>query len=241
NPASLTMDANKSVTATFEQESSGGGAVTFAEAQSGGSSGSLTVATSASLAGVSGDLYLAAISFKPSVAVQSLEGLGLTWTRVRAQCAGRNQTGVEVWMAQGAPSGDGVVSATMEAAPVNAVIAVSRYSGVNSSSPIGNLVYGNTNGVDGACSGGVDGSSYSFNLDTTVNGSVVFGAAAMRSKTHTPGSGYVEHLEVAQGGSGGTASVAVQDQTFLTASPVVLDGSLSGSVDWAVIGLEIRP
>jgi uncharacterized repeat protein (TIGR02543 family) len=241
NPASLTMDANKSVTATFQQESGGGGSVTFAEAQSGGSSSSLTVATSASLTGVSGDLYLAAISFKPSVAVESVEGLGLSWTRVRAQCAGRNQTGVEVWMAQGTPSSDGVVSASLEAAPVNAVIAVSRYSGVNPSSPIGNPVSGNTNGVDGACSGGVDSSSYSFNLDTTVDGSVVFGAVAMRSKSHTPGSGYVERLEVAQGGGGGTASLALVDQTFLVASPAILDGSLSGSVDWAVIGLEIKP
>jgi hypothetical protein len=235
------MDANKSVTATFQQESGGGGSVTFAEAQSGGSSSSLTVATSASLTGVSGDLYLAAISFKPSVAVESVEGLGLSWTRVRAQCAGRNQTGVEVWMAQGTPSSDGVVSASLEAAPVNAVIAVSRYSGVNPSSPIGNPVSGNTNGVDGACSGGVDSSSYSFNLDTTVDGSVVFGAVAMRSKSHTPGSGYVERLEVAQGGGGGTASLALVDQTFLVASPAILDGSLSGSVDWAVIGLEIKP
>jgi uncharacterized repeat protein (TIGR02543 family) len=241
NPASLTMDADKDVTATFEQESGGGGTVTFAEVESGGSSSSLTVATSASLAGVSGDLYLAAISFKPSVAVQSVEGLGLSWTRVRAQCAGRDQTGVEVWMAQGTPNGDGVVSATLEAAPVNAIIAVSRYSGASTGDPIGNLVSGNTNGVDGACSGGVDSNSYSFNLNTAVDGSVVFGAVAMRSKSHTPGSGYVERLEVAQGGGGGTASVATVDRTFLTASPVILDGSISGSVDWAVIGLEIKP
>jgi hypothetical protein len=50
--------------------------------------------------------------------------------------------------------------------------------------PIGNIVSGNTNGSNGACSGGVDSSSYSFNLATAVGGAVAYGAAAMQEMIH---------------------------------------------------------
>ena len=238
NPATITMDANKNVTATFTP-SSGGGQIVFEETKTGGASNSNTV-TSASLTGASGHLYLAAISTKNKVAVTSVSGLGLNWTLVRAQCAGRNQTGVEVWMAQGVPSGSGAVTATLASAPSNAVIAVSRYSGVEAANPIGNIISGNTKGVSGACSGGTDNNSYSFNLATTANGAMVFGAAAMRNKTHAPGAGYTERAEIKQGSSS-HASVAVQDQSIAVAGNVTLNGSFSSSVDWAVVGIEIKP
>ena len=212
------------------------------ETQTGGSSSSTTVATSAALTGAGNHLYLAAIASKGNTAVSSVSGLGLNWTRVKAQCAGRNNTGVEVWMAQGTPGGNDVVTATLAAAPSNAVIAVSRYSGVDPASPIGNLVSGNTNGADGACSGGADNNAYAFNLTTTVDGAMVYGAAAMRDKTHTPGAGYAERVEIAQGSSNGSkAALAVQDKKFASVITATVDGTFSGSVDWAVVGLEIKP
>ncbi len=219
--------------------SSSTGSISHSETRTGGSSGSNLVSTSTSLTGVAGDLYLAAVSTKPRVAVTGVSGMGLIWTPVRAQCAGRNQTGIEVWMAQGTPSGNGGVTATLGSAPLNAVIAVSRYSGVNSSTPIGNIASGNTNGAGGLCSGGVDSNGYSFDLPAPTTGAVVYGAAAMRNRTHTPGAGYTERAEIAQGASGDIASVAAQDKAgSLTA---VLNGSFSGVVDWAVIGIEIKP
>jgi hypothetical protein len=121
------------------------------------------------------------------------------------------------------------------------VIAVSRYSNVDSLDPIGNVVSGNTNGADGACSGGVDDAAYSFDLTTTVDGAVAYGAAAMRHGTHTPGAGYTEQGEIREGSGGSVASVAVQDKTVASASTIVVDGSFDGTVDWAVIGLEIKP
>jgi sugar lactone lactonase YvrE len=167
--------------------------ITFQEVQSGGSSRSNTVTTTtADLTAVSGHLYLAAISFKPNVTVSNVVGLGLNWTPVRAQCSGRSQTGVVVYMAQGTPSGDGAVTATLASAPANAIIVVSRYSGVDTvSSPIGNMVSGNTNGEDGGCSGGSDNNSHLFNLTTGVDGAVVYGAAALRNRHYQPGAGYV--------------------------------------------------
>ena len=133
------------------------------------------------------------------------------------------------------------MSATLWDPPANTVIAVSRYSGVSGSDPIGSLVSGNTNGVDGVCSGGTDGTAYAFDLTTTVDGAVVYGAVAMRNRFHTPGSGYTERVEFSEGHGGDVASVATEDQTFATASSVTVDGSFNSKVDYAVIALEIKP
>jgi hypothetical protein len=118
---------------------------------------------------------------------------------------------------------------------------VSRYSGVDGVAPLGPIVSENTNGAQGACSGGSDGTQYAVNLSTTRPGSVVYGAIAMRSLLHAPGSGYAERDEVHHGGAGEEVSVATMDQTFESVGSVVVDGSFNGSVDWAVVGMEIRP
>ncbi|MGQ0658298.1 MAG: RHS repeat-associated core domain-containing protein [Chromatiales bacterium] len=101
------------------------------------------------------------------MAVSAVAGLGLSWSLIKAQCAGRGNTRVELWQGQGQGSGSGAVTATLASAPSNAVIAVSRYAGV---SALGNLLAGNTLGANGACAGGTDSASYSFNLTTTVSG-----------------------------------------------------------------------
>jgi len=237
NPATISMNANKSVTATFVVSSS---QVTHKETKTGAAS-SITVTTSASLTGVNGDFYLAAIAAKPNIAVSSVAGLGLTWTRVKAQCSGRNNSGMEVWMARGTPSGNGSVTATLAATPSNAVIAVSRYAGVDATNPLGNVISGNTKGLDGLCAGGVNSSAYSFNLTTMTNGAMVYGAAAMRGRRHTPGAGYTERAEIQKGSSGSIASIAVEDKTAPLAGATVVNGTFSGTVDWAVIALEIKP
>ncbi len=229
---------NTATKTNYVTVSSSGGSVTHMETRTGGSSGLQTVSTGVSLTGVAGNLYLAAVSTKPRVAVASLSGMGLNWTLVRGQCAGRNQTGIELWMAQGTPSGNGPVTATLGSVPTNAAIAVSRYSGVNASSPLGNIVSGNTNGAGGLCSGGVDSNAYSFGLSVTTTGALAYGAAAIRNRTHTPGAGYTERAEIMQGTSGDAAAVAIEDKPSAT---TVLNGSLSGTTDWAVIGVEIKP
>jgi len=241
NPATLTIDANKNVTAIFTFINPNG-QIAHEETQTGGSSNSTIVKTSASLTALSGQLYLAAISTRPKVSVLSVSGLGLTWTLVKAQCSGRNNTGVEVWWALGAPSGNDTITAILTSAPNNAAIAVSRYSGVDGVTPIGNTISGNTNGLDGACFEGVDTNAYSLNLVTTMNGAMVYGAATMRSKTHIRGAGYTERAEIHQGTVSNTmASVAVEDQSFASADTVVVDGSFNASVDWAVVALEMKP
>jgi hypothetical protein len=133
-----------------------------------------------------------------------------------------------------------VVTATLASAPSTAVIAVARYSGV-ASDPIGAMVSGNTTGVAGACSGGSDTDSYSFNITTTVKGALVFGAVAMRVKPHTAGTDYIERGEITLGSTGSGAGAAVMDRSVGSPSSVVLNGTFSSTTDWAVIGLEIKP
>jgi hypothetical protein len=213
----------------------------FIEAQQGGSANITTVTTNAALTGANGHLYLAAISMKAYRTVTSVTGLGLTWTRVAAQCAGRNQTGVEVWWAQGNAT-SGTVTATLASAPSNAVIAVARYSGAASVTPVTSLVSGNTNGVNGACANGTDSPAYTFNVTTTQPNGLVVGAVASRNHAHTPGADYVERIEAAQGASTGNAArVALVDRGVSSPSTLPLNGTLASSTDWAIVSVQLRP
>ncbi len=241
NPAMLTMNANKNVTATFISTNSIS-PIQHQETRIGGSSNVTKVKTATTLAAVSGDLYLAAISTRPKVSVLSLSGLGLNWTLVKAQCAGRNTIGVEVWKALGTPSKNDTVTANFASAPNNAVIAVSRYAGVDATAPIGNLVSANTRGMNGICSGGIDSTAYAFNLvpQGGMDKSMVYAAIAMRNKTHTPGLGYDELVE-AQQGSTNTASIAVAEKSIAAVSSILVNGSFNGSIDWAAAALEMKP
>jgi predicted phosphodiesterase len=211
------------------------------EVRTGGAIASVSVQTSSNLAAVAGSVYLAAVSPKPNRTVLSVSGLGLTWSEVVAQCAGRNQTGVSVWIGQGIPTQAGRVTATLAAAPDNAVIAVTRYAGVDADAPLGDLVSANTNGAAGACTGGIDGSGYALQLLTDEPGDLIYVAAAMRQWSHTAGGGFIERAEVAIGDAGLTASVATADRAISAATTVTAQGTFNGTVDWAAAAFALRP
>jgi uncharacterized repeat protein (TIGR02543 family) len=242
NPATITIDTTKNVTAAFTALPSSS-PIVYKEIRTGTALNSDTVTTSANLAGVSGHLYLAAISMRPKAKVISVSGLGLQWNLVKAKCAGRNTTAIEVWMAQGTSTGKGVVTATLASAPQTAVIAVSRYAGVDQTNPIGNVIAGNTNGINGqgVCSGGVDQNVYSFGLNVGVDNAKVYGAVAIKARTHSRGDGYTERAEVRELNSTHPSGVAVEDKTVATAGTVTVNGTFGGVVDWAFVGLEIKP
>jgi len=216
--------------------------IRFEEIRTGGSTSSATVATALPLLGVLNHLYIAAVTVKPgNVSVREVNGLGLTWTLVRAQCSGRNRTRMEVWKALGTPNGSSVVTATLSGKPLNAVIEVTRYSCVNATAPVGSVVSANTRGVNGVCSGGTDRVAYSVNLTTTAPNALAYGAVAIRSWTHTPGSGYTEQGEKHQGSGGDAAGAAVEDKKVTTPTSVAVNGTFSSSVDWAAVAIELRP
>ncbi len=213
------------------------GAVTFVESQTGGAAASTTVSTTAPLGGTAGDLYLAAVASKSLRSVTTVTGLGLTWTHVRAQCSGRSQTGVEIWRARGNPT-PGVVTATLASSAENAVIFVARYAGSDATTPLGNIVSGNSNGANGVCVNGIDSGAFSFPL--TTQGGIAFGATAQRSHIFTPGSGWSQ-LADARMGTGGTAASLTAVERATTAGTTTFDGSFSSSTDWAAVAVEIRP
>ncbi|HEY7449959.1 MAG TPA: hypothetical protein VH702_17515, partial [Vicinamibacterales bacterium] len=213
---------------------------TFVDVRQGGSANLATVSTATAVTGATGHLYLAAISAKTHRQVTSVTGLGLTWTRLAAQCAGRNQTGLELWWAQGTAT-TGTVTATLASAPANALIAVARYSGVSTTNPVAPLVAGNSNGVNGACANGVDSAAYSFNVTTNQANALVFGVVAMRTQTNTPGAGYTERAEMTQSTGANMVSIAFADRAVPTPTSLPLNGTLSGAVDWAAIGVQLHP
>jgi hypothetical protein len=216
--------------------------VILEEAVSGVASLSTTVATSGDVTAAAEDLYLAAVSMKGFTDVASVDGLGLTWTLVEEQCSGRGTTGVSLWMAQGIATASGPVSAQFGGTPNNAVISVARYSGVKKFDPVGAIASANRNGAQGACTAGVDTATYSTDVDASSDGAVIFSAAAIRQRTHTPGAGYTEIDEIRTGATGGsTAAIATQQRTLTSAGTVPADGSFNNTVDWAVVAVEIPP
>ncbi len=242
NPATITMSANKNVTVTFRAIPSSS-PIVHQETRTGATLNLTTVITSTSLTRVNGHLYLAAISMRPKVSVLSVTGLGVKWKLVKAKCAGRNTTAIEVWKAEGTPTFNGKVTATFASAPKSAVIAVSRYSGADVANPIGQVIAGNSNGMNGSgvCSGGVDNNVYSFKLNTTVNNAKIYGATTMKARTHTPGAGYAERAEIRQLNSTDPSAVAVEDLTVASPTMETVNGFFGGAVDWALIALEIKP
>ncbi len=213
------------------------GAVTFVESQTGGAAAAASVSTNAPLGGTAGDLYLAAVASKSLRSVTAVTGLGLTWTRVRAQCSGRSQTGVEIWSARGNPT-PGVVTATLASSAESSVILVARYAGSDATTPVGNIVSGNSNGTSGACGNGIDIGSFSFPL--TTQGGVAFGVTAQRSHFLTPGSGWSQRTD-ARMGTGGSAASLTAVERATTAGTTTFDGTFTTSTDWAAAAVEIRP
>jgi hypothetical protein len=208
------------------------------EIASGGSSESATVATATPLAAAAGDLYVAAISSKAHDSVTGVSGLGLAWSPVREQCGGRSQTGVSIWVAQGQPTGGGIVTATLGSTVRNAVIAVSRYSG---SPSIGGVVSANSRGVSGSCSGGTDGASYAVDLDTTAPSALVYAAVAPRRRDVVHGGGFAEQVEIYQGTfDGDRVGLSLARRAVETPGRVSVSGSIDAVVDWALVSIEIR-
>ena len=207
----------------------------------GSSAGVVDVDTDGPVPAVDGDLQLVSVASKPYRKVTSVVGLGLEWTLVDEQCGGRHQTAVTVFMARGATGGDDQVTASMESDPKNAVIAVSRYSGVSANDPIGTVVSVNTNGVDASCNSGDDDDEYAVDLVPSGATGMVFSAVAMRMRDHDPDTGWTEHVEVNRGSrSGDRAGLAVSERPIAGAADVTVNGRFNRSVDYAVIGLELR-
>ena len=241
NPSTIVMNAAKTVTASFHAAPATPSDIVLEEIASGGSTASTLVETAAPLAGIDANLYLAAVTTKPHRTVNSIIGLNLTWTLVGSQCSGRGESGVSLWMALGNKVTDAtVVQAVLAAAADNAVVVVSRWSGVDRVQPLGTLVAGNSNGIGGACNGGIDATTYSVAIPDPGTDKLVFGVVAHREATHVPGSGWTERTEVSQGSAGSRAALSLVDHAGAGA-PSALAGSFNLLADWAALAVQVRP
>jgi hypothetical protein len=215
--------------------------IVLEEVVSAGALDSTAVTTSAPVTAAVDALYLAVISTNRFARTTSVSGLGLQWSLLREQCGSRTRNGASLWSAQGIPAADGAVTAYLDSAVRSVALTVVRYSGAHALDPIGSVVSANTNGSQGACDWGANSSAYSVDILTRSEGAQIFSAVAIGERTHTPGPEYVEVAEVKVGTFGGAAGLATQHRTVPTAGVVPVDGSMSGSVDWAVIAVEITP
>lgn len=124
-------------------------AVTFDETQTGSAESATSVAT-ASITGVTGDLYIVCAVSRPSNAATGASGLGLTWTLLESQCSGRNANLVDIFWAQGTVSGSGAVTVSYGTTVTSLAAGVSKFSGIHASAPIGNTISQNTVGANDA-------------------------------------------------------------------------------------------
>ncbi|NIR41099.1 MAG: hypothetical protein GWN07_35160, partial [Actinobacteria bacterium] len=171
-----------------------------------------------------------------------VDGLGLAWTELLEQCTRQDESSVSLWWALGVPSGDGEVTAHFDAIADNASIVVTRYSGVDAAEPFGPgpaWVAGNANGLDGACSGGVDTDVYALPMATTRYASVVVGAIASPTR-HTEGDGWTEVTERRTGSGPLQAGLAIVEREVPVPSPLRVEGELSDEVDWAASAVELH-
>ncbi|UCE01799.1 MAG: tandem-95 repeat protein [Candidatus Latescibacterota bacterium] len=214
-------------------------AVTHQESHAAGSSSTTSVATTASLLPVQGELYVAAVSTHPDARVDSVAGMGLTWSPLRAQCSARGVSGVDVWVGQGVPSA-GSVQVAFDRLVDNATLLVSRFAGVDPAIPVGASVSGNSNGVNGNCSGGTDSATYQFELNTSEAGGLLVAAVAPRDREHLAAAGWGELSTAAQGDSSRRAALALVGRATAPGEESV-EGRFDAPADWAVVAFEIRP
>lgn len=82
--------------------------------------------------------------------------------------------------------------------------------------------------------------AFSFPFTTTQDGALVFSAVAIRNREFTPGTEWTQQDLVQAGDSGDRCGAVVMDRTVPSAGTITLDGTFTDTVDWAVIGIEIR-
>ncbi|MHA1984979.1 MAG: DUF2341 domain-containing protein, partial [Candidatus Hodarchaeales archaeon] len=206
----------------------------------GGSENSNTVTTNTSVLGVLNQLYITAVSVKNYVDTTSVSGLGLTWTELEDQPGGRSQTGISVWYAIGSPT-TGTVTATISTPPKASVIQVFRIANVNPSNPIGDQESANTNGENGAGSGGVDDTYAFLDIITTSENTTVLGLIGQRGRLTTVGAGYTVIADNIAGSSGDIAGLTSEYEFGPSPGTVVVNATFGADTDWAIVGLEINP
>lgn len=196
-----------------------------------GSAGDVgTISTSSAVTGVTNQLYLAAISRESTTAaVNSVSGLGLTWTQVGTVTAGGVRT-LDVWKAQGTVSGSTTVTANFSNTATNCHIAVSRYSGVSTS----------TNVQAFATATGTSTTPTTSAIASTENG-IAYMAVVMDNHTSTAGAGYTELSDEVTAIGANRDGLTTEFKAITVTGTETPTCTLDSSVTWGALGLTLTP
>ncbi|HEX9895911.1 MAG TPA: hypothetical protein VGA78_18410, partial [Gemmatimonadales bacterium] len=195
------------------------------------------------VAGGTDQLYLVSVAiYGTGITVSSISGGGLTWTLQKAQCSARiANPRIEVWQAFGSPSSF-AATVSLSAAPNRSSAAISRYSGANTTTPTEAAAGSNSNGLNGACTGGTDNANASLALTSSQNISVLYVATHPRNQTITSADvDYTQRAFISNSLSGGGANLYVHDRTLGLAGTDSADHVLNNATDWDMAGLVIMP
>jgi hypothetical protein len=202
----------------------------------------ISALTTPSIAGGSNQLYLMSISSHNNINVTTVAGLGLTWTEVKSQCGGLNQTGTEIWQAFGSPT-SGNITVNFASQASSAVASVSRYSGADPTNPTMGVMGENVKGPNGACSGGLINKFAKLTLTSIQDNSVLYTSTS--TKTRTIKSADAEYTLRANNIGGNISSqktrLYIHDKVKTSAGSDTLNNTLSGTVDWVTAGVVINP
>lgn len=188
-----------------------------------------------SILGSAGDVYLAAVANGVATprTVASISGPpGITWSLVGQAANSVGNGRLEVWVGTGTPGLAGIVTATFSGGNADrAALAVSRYSGVDTSSPIQASLTGEAAGAGSTAVslGPVTGTATNGRFYTAINGATTgtftFTTPATERVDLDPGNARVQ-LGVADGVAAASNTVAA---------------TITARADWHGVALALRP
>lgn len=223
-----------------ELVATGGITTTIVREQSVTGGANSTPLTLPSIAGGTDQFYALFAATRNNDDVTGVTGGGLIWTEQYAQCGDGSETGLSIYTASGSPASF-AAQVSYTKSPGNSPIAVTltRYSGVGSFEDIHGE---NINGENGNCNNASDNSTARITLSSTTDGSVhVAGIAPRGESVDSFSSGYSLAVSHVQGGGSNQTSTFVYDGPFNPAATDLFTATLSGSVDWAAVGIVLNP
>lgn len=199
-----------------------------------------------SYAAVADGTWLLAIPYRGSAAsITVADSLGeLTWTQRLTGCSGRiSDIQFELWTAQGSPSGDFTINiAAGTGTFFRGGAGLGVYTGVDS---FEDPEWANTNGEEGACTGGSDNDDPTGTLTATVADAVhwqVTGYRATGNSVATPDGNFTQRA-VSNTGNGGDpeAELELYDYFQPTAASEECHHILTAASDWMQFGIVLKP
>ena len=205
------------------------------------SSSSSSVSTSSVVTAAVNNLYIAVMNSNgPSkiVNTSSINGICSTWTKIASRSISSKYFNLEVYRCFNSTSTtNAIVKANLDASADRAVIAVYRFSGANSTTPIGNYAIA-------AAGSATNNPSATLNV-STVN-SFSFGAIGTgRRSISTAGTGYIltspnPNIRVYTSSDETSVGITSEYKKVTAIGNTSVSTTLSGNAWWSIIAIEIK-